>query len=241
MTSCSICFSEDLHIEFTANYWPLMPSGYVQPRALRVDLRSDLGMQDRQSEGFFKVVFKPGKKHRINFEMIPARLNGENTINRTIEFGGNTYPVEDRITSEINVNYFSGGYQYDFVSNKRGHFGLTASLAYLDAEALVTSQTLSSTGTLERKVPLPLIGGEFRFFPIPGRNILNVNGEVKGLPLGSYGSYFQVNGNVGVAVTRFVRVQGGFNLIDTDVHKRDRTEGFNLRFSGPVFSVQLHD
>jgi hypothetical protein len=241
LVSCSVAFAEDFHIEFTASYWPLHPSGNVLTRSTLVDLRSDLGIQDRKNQAMFKVVVKPGMKHRINFEVAPYRLKGQNDISRTFQFGGRTYSVRDRISSEANINYIFGAYQYDFVSNDQGHVGVVTGVAYFDAMASATSQTAGSTGNEQRKIPLPIVGGEFRVFPVPGKDILNINGEAKGMSFGSYGRYFQANVNAGVAVARFVRLQAGFNLVDADVHQKDRTQGFKLRFAGPIFSVQLHD
>ena len=238
---CVPCFAEDFRIEFTAGYWSLNPSGHIDTSSTSVDLRSDLGIRGGQDEGSFKVVWKPGAKHRINFEVIPFRLDGENTITRTIDFGGRTYPIEDHITSSLNIDYVFGGYQYDIVNNARGHFGIGGGIAYVNAKASTTSQTLGLTGTEQRQVPVPAIGGEFRFFPIPGKNIFNINGEVKGIAQGSYGSFIQASANAGLAVTRILRVQAGFNFADADVHKPDLSNRFSVRFTGPVFSVQLHD
>jgi hypothetical protein len=232
---------EDFHVEFTAGYWPLSPSGSILTRVTRVDLRTDLGIEGRKSHPEFKVVFKPGSKHRINFELVPYRFEGTNTINRSFELGGRTYPVQDRITSEAGVDYLFGGYQYDPVNNDRGHFGIGAGVAYFAASAEVTSQTLGVTGIEERKLPLPLVGGEFRVFPVPASNIWNINGEAKGMSLGSYGRYFHASIHTGFAVAPVLRLQAGFNFIDADLHQRDRTQGFKVRFGGPIFSVQLHD
>jgi hypothetical protein len=234
-------FADDFHIEFTASYWPLSPSGTIRTSSTPVDLRSDLGIDGRKNQGMFRVVLKPGSKHRINFEVIPYRLSGANVINRTFELGGRTYPVQERISSEANVDYVFGGYQYDVVNNARGHAGLELGVAYFGATASVVGETSGLTSSEERKVPLPLAGGEFRVFPAPTANIVNINGEVKGMSFGSYGYYIQANIAAGIAVVRFLRLQAGFNWVEADVHKDDRSEGFKLRFAGPIFSLQLHN
>ena len=233
--------AEDFHVEFTGSYWRLKPSGNVQTSSTRVDLRSDLGIQEHRNQTAFKVVVKPGHKHRINFEVIPYRFKGQNNVSRVFQLGGISYPVQDRITSEAGVNYLFGSYPHDFVDKQEGHAGVIGGLAYFDAKASATSQTLGSTGREERKLPLPLIGGEFRAFLIPGKQVFNVNGEVKGMSLGSFGRYIHATGNAGVAAGRNVRLQAGFNFVDADVHNQDRTKGFKLHFNGPIFSVQLDD
>jgi hypothetical protein len=231
---------DDFHVEFTATYWPLSPTGNVQTLTTMVDLGSDLGVENRKGHPQFGLVVKPGRKHRILFETIPYRLKGSNTIDRTFEFGGRVFQVQDQIESETRINYLFGGYQYDIVSRQQGHAGVRAGIAYFDAKASATSLQFGS-GTEEAKVPLPMIGGEFRAFPIPDNDIFNVNGEVKGMSLGPYGHYVHANFNGGFRVFRYVRLQAGFSIVDMDVHEKNRSQGFKLRFTGPVFSVQIHD
>jgi hypothetical protein len=55
----------------------------------------------------------------------------------------------------------------------------------------VLSVVISPAATEERSLPLPVIGGEFRYFLIPTRKVLNINDEVNGISLGSEGKYAQ--------------------------------------------------
>jgi hypothetical protein len=195
-----------------------------------VDLKSDLGIQGRKSEALFKVVFKTARKHRLNFEAVPYRFNGANTITRTFSFGGVTFPPHLdpstslvvvpidllQVRSQIDIDYYFGSYQYDVVSNTRGHAGIVAGVAYFHTKGVLQtppiltqlySIVISPVATEERSVPLPLIGGEFRCCLIPTRKLLNINGEVNGMSLGSEGKYVQGNLNAGVAVLPIIRLQ----------------------------------
>ena len=155
-----------------------------------------------------------------------------------------------QVRSQIDIDYYFGSYQYDVVSNTRGHVGVVAGVAYFHAKGVVQTPTIvtqlhnliiSPAATEERSVPLPLIGGEFRYFFIPTRKLLNINGEVNGMSLGSEGKYVQGNLNVGVAVFPIVRLQAGINVVDADFHNGGNTRGFKLRFAGPIFAVQIHN
>jgi hypothetical protein len=156
----SAAFAEDFRFEITANYWPLNPTGTVLTTTDQVDLKSDIGIQGRKSEALLKVVFKPARKHRLNFEALPYRFNGANTITRTFTFGGITFPPQvssqpvetpalARIQSQIDINYFSGSYQYDVVSNMRGHVGIVAGIAYIHAKGVL--QTPPIQGEPQRR------------------------------------------------------------------------------------------
>src|SRR5215471_15384745 len=133
--------------------WWLHPSGTIQTSSGGVDLRSDLGIDEHKGTGVFRAVVKPGSRHRINFEVIPYRFKGENTITRTFELGGRTYPVQDHISSDLEINYIFGGYQYDFVNNSLGHVGVGGGIAYFDGSASATSQVLGITGIEKRQAP----------------------------------------------------------------------------------------
>ena len=194
----SAAFAEDFRFEITASYWPLNPTGTVLTPTDQVDLKSDLGIQGRKSEALLKVVFKPSGRHRLNFEAVPYRFNGANTITRTFTFGGVTFPALVQTQSQIDIDYYFGSYQYDVVSNTRGHAGVVAGVAYFHAKGAVQttpiqvlSVVISPAATEERSLPLPVIGGEFRYFLIPTRKVLNINDEVNGISLGLEGKYAQ--------------------------------------------------
>ena len=71
------------------------------------------------------------------------------------------------------------------------------------------------------------------------RNLVELDGELKGMPLGSYGHYLQFAIHGGVNAGRHVTVQAGYMLTDADVHRQDQTRGFMPRFQGPSFGIQL--
>ena len=224
--------------EFTASYWPLNPSGNVVSHGTTTDFRSDLGIKGK-GHPMFQGIIKIAERHGFTFEFVPYRVNGENTLSRSFRFNGTTYPAQDTIHSEANINYFFGAYQYDLVNARRGYVELIAGVAYFDASVRAESQRFG-TGTEQGKIPLPIVGGRFRIYPLRG-DTFNINGEVKGMSYGSFGRYINPTVNAALAVAPHVRLQAGFNLVDADAHNSDGTKGFKLRFAGPIFSVQLHD
>jgi len=231
---------EAFTIEGSAGMWWIRPYGHVLSNGNRVDLRSDLGMTSKRGRPIIRATLKPSRKNRIVLETIPYRLEGNQALTRSFTFSNVTYTVQDRIVSRADVNYFFGGYQRDFFSGDSGHGGVLAGVAYLDGDADVRSETRGLSGTEAAKVPFPLIGGEFRVFPAPGGH-LNVNAEVKGLPLGSYGHYLHTVANVGLSLGTRVTAQFGYSYLNADVHERNNGDGFKLDFRGPVISIQFRD
>jgi len=220
----------------------LNTTGQIQSGATPIDFELDFGVQNGRNTFSGKVVGKPARRHRINFETVPYRLSGTNVLNRDFQFEGRTYHIQDTLHSEAKLTHLYGGYQYDFVSNPQGHVGIQGGAAYMDAQASLRSEQAGISATASQKLALPLVGGEFRAFVIPNSDILNVNGEVKGMSFGRYGRYFEVGAHVGLGF-RYLTFQAGYNYTDIDLKDEDPSNLVRIkpRFSGPIFSVQFRD
>ena len=230
-----LCAQEDFRAEISASAWRTSVKGSLQAAGLPVDLRSDLALEDRTTF-FGRLVLKPGQRHRIIVEGSPYSFEGTNTVSRTITFGGRTFTVQDTLRSNADLTYVYGGYQFDLVSSERGHFGLQAGGAYLNASGIITSGTTGVSGSHEEKIGLPLAGAEFRVWPLP---FINIAGGVKGMALGGYGHFVQGEISGGIGIKR-VNFQAGYRFLDADVHENndqpDRA-GIAPRFGGPFFGV----
>jgi len=218
---------EQFRFEYTVNVWPLSPSGFVRSDDTEVDLNTDLGIQDRRAHGQFQAVFKPGRKHRLSFESILYRLEGHNDLVRTIEFGGRTYDVRATIDTSARLNYLFAGYQYDITSRSWGHAGVLVGASYFDATATATSPNYGFASE-QQKVPLPIVGTEFRIFPVANNDVLNFNGVVKGMSFGSYGRYVHGTLNAGFTIRRRVTLQAGYQILDLDIHEKDKRDRFKM-------------
>lgn len=228
---------EDFRIEVTGSAWVLHTFGSIQSGALPVDLRSDLGVEQNTPTFFGKLVVKPARRHHIIVEGTPFNLNGRQTITRSITYRGETFDVADTVVSDASLTYIFGGYQYDVLSRPSGHLGLEIGGAYLNASGTLRGLQSGLTATQSQTVGLPLVGAEFRFSPIPGHPMLELNGEAKGMALGDYGHYVQGTANVGV---RFgpMTVEAGYRIVDADVHETGANpSGVSPMFRGPVAGV----
>ncbi len=232
---------ENFHVELTAAAWHPSIDGTVMALGLPVALHGDLNL-DNSWTFFGKLVFKPGRRHRINIEGAPYEFTGRNILARTITYNGRTYFVQETVDSEASLNYFFASYQYDVISRARGHLGLEVGGAYLGATGTISGVTSGISATDNQSIGLPLAGAEFRAFLLPRSRLLNVNGEAKGMSFGGYGDYFQGVVNVGVGTRRFT-VQAGYQYVNADIHENRAVNpsGIAPTFRGPIFSVQFRD
>jgi hypothetical protein len=228
---------ESFHVEVTGSAWILNASGTLQASGTPVDLKSDLGVNQNQPTFLGKLVIKPGRKHRIVIEGTPFRLDGVNTITRTITYHGQTFNVSDTVASSAQLDYLFAGYQYDVISRSSGHLGFAIGGAYLNATGTLRSQQLNTVASNSQTIGLPLVGADFRIFPLPSHKLLEISGAAKGMAFGDYGHYVDGQINVGVPIGALT-VEAGYRIVDADLHQTSgQRNGVSPQFTGPVFSL----
>jgi len=230
---------EGFRIEITASALRTGVEGAVQAGTLPIDLHSDLNLSDRFTF-FGKLVLKPARKHAVVIEGAPFSFEGRQILSRSITFNGRTYSISDEVRSRADLAYFFGGYQYDFLSGRQGHLGVQLGGAYLSASGIIQGVTSVITTTRNQTIGIPLMGLDARVFPVAGRSLCSISGDVKGMALGSHGHHVQCGVHAGIGV-RWIRVQAGFAVIDADIHESGAApvSGINPKITGPIFSLQF--
>ena len=231
---------ENFRIELSTYAWLVSPGGSLQSGIAPVDLQRDLQIES-QPHFFGKLTVKPARRHRLMIEGVPYRLNGAASVTRQISFAGRTFTVQDFVTSTADIAYVAAAYQFDLVSRSQAHFGLLAGVGYVDATGTLTSRQFGFSGTEHQSFPLPQAGAEGRIFLLPRRNLLEVDGELKGMSLGDYGGFLQLAVRGGIGIGRHLTIQAGYMRAVSDIHRKDNTRGFSPTFQGPIFGIQLRD
>ena len=229
---------EKSKVELSGSIWRVDTSGKLQASDTALDLKTDLGITQQKLTYGGKLVVKPSRRNKLIIEGAPFRLDGTQTLSRTITYQGQTYQLNDKITSKASLDSVYGGYQFDVISNPAGHLGFQAGGAYLNATGSITSGTTGVTASKSVTVGLPLAGVEFRVFPVRRKALFEVNGEAKGMALGSYGHFVQVTGNAGLGWGP-VLFEAGYRIADYDLHTTNSSTVVAPRFMGPVFSIVL--
>lgn len=231
---------EDFHVEVTGSAWIVDTSGTVHSDGTSIDLRSDLGFEQQIATFTGKLVFKPRRRQRIFIEGTPLSGSGTNTVNRSITYHGQVFNVSDTVSSSVDLTMLLVGYQYDIISNRYGHLGVSVSGAYLNGTGTLTSLTANTTSSSSQQIGLPIAGAEFRVFPIPGHKWLDLDGGVRGMAYGSYGHYVEGNGNVAIWLANHFSLAAGYRRIDTQLQNNDNpltSSGLNVSLRGPIFSA----
>jgi hypothetical protein len=229
---------ESFRIELTGSAWLTGPTGTIRADGTPVNFVSDLAAGARQATFYGRLVFKVGRKHRILVEGSPVSFSGMNTINRSFVFRNRTYSVSQTVSTNANVNYAFAGYQYDPLSGQYGHLGFQAGVAYLGVQGTLDGLQSGLSETKNFQAPVPLIGTEFRIFPIPHHKIVQMEGMVRGFPAGGYGYFIEGGATGGLRYGPFA-VLAGYREMFANVHENNPLgNGVALHLKGPIFSLQ---
>jgi hypothetical protein len=216
--------------------FPLLHASPVYPYSMLGD--PDLGAEQQQPAFFGRLAFKPTRRQEIVVEGMPLSVQGRNTVRRSVTYHDQTFFVNQTLQSSASLTYLFAGYQYDILSGRAGDLGLSAGGAYLSATGTIHAVEVATSATRSETVGLPLAGVAFRLFPIPGRRWIEVEGGMRGMAFGGYGSYVQAeaSGGVGFGPVAFL---AGYREVRADLHSTGASSsGVNLHLKGPIFSMQ---
>ena len=161
--------AESFTLELGAMFWSPTPDLLIQTGALaqagesEVDLVQEFGIEEKRFREL-RVVLKGGRKHKIRFSYIPMAYDAEAVLQRTISFGGQTFPVSVPATAALEWDLWRFGYEWDFVAADRGLLGLIVDLKYNRISAELAAEGIGSELT-EASAPVPTIGLIARVYP----------------------------------------------------------------------------
>jgi hypothetical protein len=228
-----------------AHVWISSPSGYFNGKDGNgyFDIKRDFGFGSYATFSG-KVDWRFKRKHHLLFTATPVFSSRTTTLNRTIDWQGQTYDVGARVEADIKSLVFSPGYQYDFFRRKAGYLGLliNANLIYTDAKLKASTTggiAAQSEGSLF--APLPAIGPTFRWYPIPESGRLYLDGALTGMSFFGYGNFFAGNAILGFPISTHWNVRAGY-LIGSRLKISGSTDNIAIRLTqkGPVFGIEHH-
>jgi len=239
---------EQFHVELGLMFWTPTPGIKIQTAGLaalgtaEVDFVQEFAIEDtRFSE--FHAVLKAGRKHKIRISHVPMEYDVQNVLQRTVTFGGVSYPVSVLAAADLKWELWRFGYEWDFVAADRGVVGLVTEIqvnkvsAQLSAAGYATELTdvsapVPTLGVLARVYPHRLfaITAEFTGFKVPGfigkriTDTIGNNFDAKVFDMDISGT---------LSFGKHVGVQGGYRSLSAN-YLFDNDSG-DLEMKGPYF------
>jgi hypothetical protein len=201
-----------------------------------VNLVGDLGFEEQKNffEGRLQVKF--ARKHKFNLEYIPLKWDADKVLTRTIEFRGQTYTAGTRVQSSLDLKFFKGGYEYDFLAGRFGFLGGTLDVLVANANTQVRTPDLSPIidQKEDRTVPIPMIGLVGRVYPIKW---VNLAAKASGLPAGDYGYVFDGEASLNINPIKYLGISGGYRYFIIDVKYNGNS--LYYRLDGPFVGLTV--
>lgn len=225
--------AENFALELGLMFWTPTPELLIQTGSLaqlgesEVDLVEEFAIENKRFREI-RVVLKGGRKHKVRFSYLPVQYEEEAVLQRTITFGGQTFPVSVPATALLEWDLWRFGYEYDFVAADRGLLGFIVDLKYNRISAELAAQGIGAEVT-EAKAPIPTIGVIARVYP---HRVLSITAEFTGFKMPGFIGHrisdalgddddfeaklydFDIYGTLNFG--RHVGVQGGYRSLTAD-------------------------
>lgn len=204
-------------------YLLLSPDGEIAAEenglGTKVDLTDDLDLDDSSGIMFEAALALGDMKLTVGYT--PLSFEGSNTINRTIIFDGDTYPVNADVDSSLDLNITDIGLTW-FALNiddapTRIQLGLELAIKVTDAEASLSSSTVGLSDSVSETLPIPTIGLRGR---IALSDFVGISGRIG--YLGYSGNHFMdADVQLEFSPLPMVGIYVGYRHIDLSIDESD--------------------
>jgi len=222
-------------VEFGTVWWQPSPTLTIQTEAAAsvgitdFDFAEEFGL-DTKRFSEFRIVLKPGRKHKIRVSYVPIKYEQTSVLNVPISFDGTTFVGSAAANIEWDLWRF--GYEWDFITTDRGFFGLLADVKYNKVSAAVQSRFAAEATSA--KAPVPGIGIIGRHYV--HRNVA-ISGEFTGFKVVGdvEGSFVDFDVSATVNIFKSFGVLAGYRAVNAD-YTVDEDSG-NLKLNGVYFGI----
>lgn len=151
---------EPYNVEFAFNLWSPDPSIVIASESLGIagtpiNVKADLGVE-RKMTYEFRLVLRPGRKHKFRFNYIPIKYDADTTLTGEIIFNGIKFPVNTQVGTVLEWKTYRVGYEYDFLSKPRWFIGGVLEAKFTDVNFELNSPI--GTEYARARAPIPAIG-----------------------------------------------------------------------------------
>ena len=137
----------------------------------QIEFENDLGLPTDKTtlrvDGFWRIA----GRHSLEFGYLDISRDAGTVLDRDIEWGGETFPVNGSVDAHFDSMYAFAAYRYDFIRKPKLRFGGTFGVTYteldagLEGEVIVGGQPEHRRVDTSLGVPVPLVGVAFNATP----------------------------------------------------------------------------
>ncbi len=159
------------------------PPGFPGLTGTTVSGERDFGLDSRIPQGRIEILFRLRQKNRLRVDYFATNRSGDRVLDRTIQFGDETFVANDRVTSSLDWRQFALTYTYSVFRNDHVEAGFGIGVHFLEADA---------RGAVNAKQLRQEVSGSGAFPTVP----LDITWRIwHGLALSARGQYFRASVN----------------------------------------------
>ena len=115
-----------------------------------IDFKTDLGLTD-QTFPALHLQFRPSKRNKFRFQLIPINFSQSATLTRDVVFNGQRYKIGVPVNSTLDWKAYRFGYEFDFISKDRGFVGFIVEAKYTDVDGDAAAARSSTSSRARRR------------------------------------------------------------------------------------------
>jgi len=161
--------SEMYNFELRGYYWNSGLNATVKSdegdfKGTDIDIVEDLGIARQKGLIGGEATLELYSGHKLKLTVVNISYNTGKFIDKEIIFKGDVYPVDTKVTSEMDLLSARLGYEYDFIRGDNGFLGLQLAANLIKTNAtLVTNDTLSNSAKVALVFPMVVATGRAHF------------------------------------------------------------------------------
>ena len=192
----------------------------------KIDMDKDLNLATADHVPYLKIWV--GGKHRLAASATRLDLNGDTTLDETIEFGGKTYTVGEEVEAKLQASIYRLAWEADWFSGGWGRLGTILGADYFDVSASIKSKTTGLEDDEDVKGPVPIVGLQGELKLLFG---FSVYGEAAGIYVKRdrfEGSLVEAEAGLRYTLRDTVFISAGWRQIVLDVQDSDNEAKVSL-------------
>ncbi len=233
-------------LELEGRYWrPTLTStirilgdhGEVPPDLATIDLKTDLGVQDKNLTDWRLTLFT-GPRSRLRADYVKIDYAADHEMRRTVVFNGETYTVGTRVVSSLRLDYWRFGWTWQFLGGpySKVKFGTLLEAKYAAVDTSLEAPNLTPPVLEKKKLSgaLPTVGLVLDLNPAQS---VNFSAEASGASLGDRGHVIDGEATLKLILPSGIILDAGYRYFDLDV--RDDPDFAKLKLSGPFLGAGI--
>ncbi|CQR73375.1 hypothetical protein SOV_51560 [Sporomusa ovata DSM 2662] len=195
-----------------------------------LDFNRDLGIGDKN---FNEIRLTFGEKDKFRVAYTNFDYSGHNQLDRSIDFDGKHYDLNENVTSKIDIKYYRATMIHPL--SKSTNFN---SEWMIDIKGFTFDTAIDSALTKSSKkfsCALPTIGVAAQGQIAPNTTAF---AEISGLPLGSYGHIYDFETGIKHEMEKDISLTAGYRSFDLKV--KDDEDYAKIKLNGPFFQAAYH-